>query len=103
MLKLPIPCPVRYSRAVIHWGGAHMLGATWLKSNRKKLGLSQQELGSAVGVSHTIVGSWERGKKKPAREVVATLASVLAGECATEAEIDRAMEAGLNAFWGELE
>jgi DNA-binding transcriptional regulator YiaG len=43
---------------------------------RKKLGLSQAELGLLVGVNRSSVLSWEKGKSKPKAEKAAQLAAL---------------------------
>ncbi len=44
---------------------------------RKKAGLTQVQLGKAVGVSNKAVSKWENGSAKPGVDVIRTLADVL--------------------------
>jgi transcriptional regulator with XRE-family HTH domain len=48
-----------------------------IKTLREGLGLSQAELGTAVGVSQTCVWNWEGGYTKPRPKSLAALASTL--------------------------
>jgi transcriptional regulator with XRE-family HTH domain len=49
-----------------------------IRSNRKRLGLSQAELGERVGVSQVTVSNWERGKTAPGPVDVAALEKLFA-------------------------
>jgi transcriptional regulator with XRE-family HTH domain len=60
-------------------------GAGQIRSLRKKIGLSQEELAGLVGVSRATVSMWEGGKFKPSEEKVRQLAS-LAGKSKEEAQ-----------------
>lgn len=42
----------------------HIIGER-LKEIRKKLGITQGELASLIGVSETTVWNWENGKREP--------------------------------------
>lgn len=53
-----------------------MLGER-IKERRKAAGLTQTQLGDAVGVRKNTVSDWERGKYKPDIETVADIARVL--------------------------
>jgi len=44
---------------------AARLSPILIKKLRKRLGITQGELATLVGVSHSAVGSWEYGKAKP--------------------------------------
>ena len=44
---------------------AARVGPKWIKSLRKRLGLSQRDLAKLLGVSLSAVGTWEYGKAKP--------------------------------------
>jgi transcriptional regulator with XRE-family HTH domain len=44
-----------------------------IRANRKKLGLSQAELGEQIGVSQVTVSNWERGQTAPGSEHAAAL------------------------------
>ncbi|MEM6397769.1 MAG: helix-turn-helix transcriptional regulator [Bacteroidota bacterium] len=44
---------------------------------RKKLGMTQEELGEAVGVTNAVIGKWERGDSSPTPEALAWLADTL--------------------------
>ena len=44
---------------------AARLSPLLIKKLRKRLGITQSELATLVGVSHSAVGSWEYGKAKP--------------------------------------
>lgn len=60
---------------------------------RKRMGLSQEELGAVLGVGRRTVGAWERGENTPRGKNLLSLASALG---ATPAEIlgsDLVMEA----------
>lgn len=63
---------------------------------RKKKGLSQGELGKAVGTSGDIIGRYERDEVKPSIEVAVKLADALEVSLdflvgKTEVELDRAV------------
>lgn len=47
-----------------------------IRENRKRLGLSQVELGECVGVHQVLVSNWETGKAVPAAEQRAALLSL---------------------------
>ena len=68
----------RRGRAVSE-GKAAGFGAGQIRSLRKKIGLSQEELAALVGVDRATVSKWEGGKFKPSEEKVRLLAS-LAGK-----------------------
>ena len=48
----------------------------WVKSDRKRLGLSAQDYGTLVGVSAQTIYNWERGKAKPQDKQLAAWADV---------------------------
>ena len=48
-----------------------------IKTAREKLGLSQAELGAAVGVTQTCVWNWEAGYTKPRPRSLGALAATL--------------------------
>ena len=48
----------------------------WLKSDRKRLGLSAEDYGRLIGVSSVTVYSWENGKSKPSAQRLAAWAEV---------------------------
>ena len=50
--------------------------ATWLKSHRKKVGLSGEDYAKLVGVSALSIYGWEKGKTKPRAAQVAALSAV---------------------------
>jgi transcriptional regulator with XRE-family HTH domain len=54
-----------------------MLMSNRIKIAREGLGLSQAELGAAVGVSQTCVWNWEGGYTKPRPKSLGALASIL--------------------------
>ena len=37
----------------------------WLKANRKRVKLTQAQLGASIGVTRQTVNNWERGNKSP--------------------------------------
>jgi transcriptional regulator with XRE-family HTH domain len=74
----------RKGRAVSEGKGAGF-GAGQIRSLRKKIGISQEELAALVGVSRATVSMWEGGKFKPSEEKVRQLAS-LAGKSKDEAK-----------------
>jgi len=65
----------RRGRAVSE-GKAAGFGARQIRSLRKKIGLSQEELAALVGVDRATVSKWEGGKFKPSEEKVRQLASL---------------------------
>jgi len=65
----------RRGRAVSE-GKAAGFGAGQIRSLRKKIGLSQEELAALVGVDRATVSKWEGGKFKPSEEKVRQLASL---------------------------
>lgn len=48
----------------------------WLRGFRRKIGLSQEALGSKVGVEHVTIGQWERGSNRPDPQKLIKLAEV---------------------------
>lgn len=48
----------------------------WVKSQRKRLGLSAADYGKLVGVSALTVYNWESGKSKPRKGPLAALAAI---------------------------
>ena len=36
-----------------------------IKENRKRLGMSQDQLGKSIGVNFSTISTWERGKRQP--------------------------------------
>ena len=54
----------------------HIIGER-LKEIRKKLGITQGELASLIGVSETTVWNWENGKREPRSTEINKLAKVL--------------------------
>jgi DNA-binding transcriptional regulator YiaG len=48
----------------------------WLKSDRRRLGLSAEDYGRLVGVSSVTIYSWESGKSKPSAQRLAAWAEV---------------------------
>ena len=48
-----------------------------IKNRRRELGLSQKELGKAVGVSHVTISHWEADTNSPKTENFMNLASAL--------------------------
>lgn len=48
-----------------------------VREMRTKSGLTQEEVGKAVGVDSSTVGAWERGVAKPHYETMVRLADVL--------------------------
>ncbi len=48
-----------------------------IKSARKKMGLSQDELSALVGVSRTAISQWERGETTPRGKYLSNLATAL--------------------------
>ena len=49
---------------------------TWVKADRKRLGLSAEDYGRLIGVSAVTVYSWESGKSKPTAQRLAAWADV---------------------------
>jgi transcriptional regulator with XRE-family HTH domain len=47
---------------------------------RTRAGMSQQDLGRAVGVSKAVVSAWERGLTRPSGEHLQALARALGAE-----------------------
>jgi transcriptional regulator with XRE-family HTH domain len=45
-----------------------------IKELRKEKGITQVELAKALGFSHSIVGFWESGERKPAFDAIIALA-----------------------------
>lgn len=52
--------------------------SSWLKQSRRALGLTQRELGRAVGAGRSTVGMWERGKRVPSPKNIAGLSAFFA-------------------------
>ena len=50
--------------------------ATWLKSNREKLGLSASDYGRLLGVSRLSVYLWEQGKATPRAKYLPAIAAL---------------------------
>jgi transcriptional regulator with XRE-family HTH domain len=75
----------RRKRKVASEGKAAGLGARQIRRLRKKIGLSQKELATLVGVNRATVSMWEGGKFKPSEEKVRQLAA-LAGTSKEEAK-----------------
>ncbi len=48
--------------------------ATRLKELRTEKGLSQEQLSKATGISRSVIGYWENGKKHPSSTAIITLA-----------------------------
>jgi DNA-binding transcriptional regulator YiaG len=48
----------------------------WLKSDRRRLGLSAEDYGRLIGVSSVTVYSWENGKSKPSPQRLAAWAEI---------------------------
>lgn len=55
-----------------------------LREARKRAGLSQAELGEAVGVHQNTVSAWERGLLVPSRDAMVRLLMVLGVEAPGE-------------------
>jgi transcriptional regulator with XRE-family HTH domain len=56
--------------------------ASWIKTNRKKAKLNQQELAEELGVSQPLVSLWENGTARPNHELLEKLSAIL------EADLD---------------
>ena len=52
-----------------------------IKSLRKKAGLTQKQLGTIIGYSHTAVSDWKNGLKQPGADAIILLAKTF-GESA---------------------
>lgn len=63
ILEFPMPAPANFPER--------------LRALRKKLNLSQTELGKRVGVHYTHIGRYEAGKSAPAAETLRRLADAL--------------------------
>ncbi len=48
----------------------------WVRSHREKIGFSQADYGTLVGVSPMTIYNWEHGKTKPGKEQLAELVAV---------------------------
>ena len=48
----------------------------WVRSHREKIGFSQADYATLVGVSLTTIFNWEHGKTKPGKEQLAALVAV---------------------------
>ncbi len=48
----------------------------WVRSHREKIGFSQAEYATLVGVSPMTIYNWEHGKTKPGKEQLAALVAV---------------------------
>ncbi len=48
----------------------------WVRSHREKIGFSQADYASLVGVSPMTIYNWEHGKTKPGKEQLAALVAV---------------------------
>jgi transcriptional regulator with XRE-family HTH domain len=75
----------RPKRRAVSEGKVPGFGAGQIRSLRKRIGLSQEELADLVGVDRATVSKWEGGKFKPSEEKVRQLAS-LAGKSKEEAK-----------------
>lgn len=62
--------------------------ANEIRTRRKDLGLTQDQIAKKIGVSNVAVGGWERGESKPRGENLLKLASIL--ECAPGDLVDSA-------------
>ncbi len=71
--------------------------AHWLKENRLKRGLTQEEVASAADVDTTYISKIELGKKSPSRKVVEKFALALASSEADEDSYRSLLNAGLKA------
>jgi transcriptional regulator with XRE-family HTH domain len=54
--------------------------STWIKENRRKAGLNQQQLADKLGVSQPQISIWETGASTPARDMIQKLAAILGVE-----------------------
>lgn len=54
-----------------------------IREERKRLGLSQEDLASAAGLDRTYVGGVERGERNPSLESIASLSRALGVSLAT--------------------
>ena len=66
----------RRKRRAVSEGKVPGFGAGQIRSLRKKIGLSQEELAALVGFDRATVSKWEGGKFKPSEEKVRQLASL---------------------------
>ena len=52
---------------------------SWLRKNRRALGLTQAALGEAIGVGGGAVSAWEKGRRVPGPRAAARLGAFFAG------------------------
>lgn len=51
--------------------------SSWIKANRNKAELSQQQLADKLGISQPLVSQWENGDAQPSHEMLEKLSAVL--------------------------
>jgi transcriptional regulator with XRE-family HTH domain len=52
----------------------------WMRANRDKAGLSQQEIGERIGVSQSQISTWENGSSEPSEKAIQSLSSIFGTE-----------------------
>lgn len=57
-------------------GGGHRFRAQGVASHRKRLGLSAEDFGKLIGVTHQSIYKWEQGRARPRAAQIEALASV---------------------------